>query len=220
MSDEVFGVYGGSGFGREVMPIARLAVEALGVPLDRLVFVDDEVTGDTEVNGHRIVSYEQFLALDATRRNISIAVSDPDVRRSLARKVEADGLLPWTLRHPSTQILDAVELGPGAVLCSYSMITSDAVIGRHFHANIYSYVAHDCSVGDFVTLAPRACINGNVVLEDRVSVGTGAMLRQGVPGDPLVIGEGAVIGMGAVVTKSVPPGETVVGNPARPISRP
>jgi len=30
-----------------------------------------------------------------------------------------------------------------------------------------------------------------------------------------VIGRGAVVGMGAVVTKNVPPGVTVVGNPAR-----
>lgn len=34
-------------------------------------------------------------------------------------------------------------------------------------------------------------------------------------GQPLVIGKGAVVGMGALVTKSVAPGTTVVGNPAR-----
>ena len=50
-------------------------------------------------------------------------------------------------------------------------------------------------------------------------IGTGAVLRQGQPGQPLVIGRGAVVGMGAVVTKSVPPGATVVGNPARPLLR-
>ena len=70
-----------------------------------------------------------------------------------------------------------------------------------------------------MTLAPRVCINGNTVIEDDVYVGTGAILRQGTPDKPLRIGKGAVIGMGAVVTKDVAPGETVVGNPARPLDR-
>lgn len=48
-----------------------------------------------------------------------------------------------------------------------------------------------------------------------VWVGAGAVLRQGKPGKPLVIGKGAVVGMGAVVTKDVAAGVTVVGNPAR-----
>ncbi|MCU0189324.1 hypothetical protein N8H42_29090, partial [Citrobacter freundii] len=43
----------------------------------------------------------------------------------------------------------------------------------------------------------------------------GAIIKQGTPDKPLVIGKGAIVGMGAVVTKSVPAGVTVVGNPAR-----
>jgi len=45
------------------------------------------------------------------------------------------------------------------------------------------------------------------------------MIKEGQPGQPLIIGRGAVVGMGAVVTKSVPPGATVVGNPARPLAK-
>jgi acetyltransferase-like isoleucine patch superfamily enzyme len=59
--------------------------------------------------------------------------------------------------------------------------------------------------------------NGNVVVEDCAYIGAGAVIKQGRPGAPLIIGRGAVVGMGAVVTKSVPAGVTVVGNPARPL---
>ncbi len=111
--------------------------------------------------------------------------------------------------------MDDVQLGVGAVLSPFVTLTSNVRIGRHFHANLYSYVEHDCVVGDFVTFAPRVHCNGNVVIEDHAYIGTGAILKQGQPGKPLVIGRGAVVGMGAVVTKSVAPGATVVGNPAR-----
>ena len=94
-------------------------------------------------------------------------------------------------------------------------LTSNIRIGRQFHANIYSYVAHDCVIGDFVTFAPGVKCNGNVVIEDHAYIGTGAVIKQGRPGQPLVIGRGAVVGMGAVVTRDVPAGATVVGNPAK-----
>ena len=96
-----------------------------------------------------------------------------------------------------------------------TILTSNLSIGKFFHCNIYSYVAHGCVVGDFVTLAPGVMLNGNVRVEDHAYIGTGAIIKQGTPQNPLVIGKGAVVGMGAVVTKDVEPYTTVIGNPAR-----
>ena len=50
--------------------------------------------------------------------------------------------------------MDAVVVKDGACLSPFVTLTSNISIGRCFHANLYSYVEHDCIIGDFVTFAP------------------------------------------------------------------
>lgn len=216
MSQALFAVYGGSGFGREVMPLARAQVLSSSEPEGQLVFVDD-APAVAHSNGHRVLTYQEFLAEPASMRHAVLAIANGAVRERLAARCAGDGVLPWTVRATNVVEMDAVEVGVGAILSPFVTLTSNIRIGRYFHANIYSYVAHDCVIGDFVTFAPGVKCNGNVVIEDHAYIGTGAVIKQGQPGKPLVIGRGAVVGMGAVVTKDVAPGVTVVGNPARPI---
>ena len=206
-------VFGASGFGREVMPLVR-AQWADSLKQQELVFVDDNPS-ETEINGHLVMSYNQWIQRPASSRHITIAIANSAVRQKLTERCEADGVKFFEVRAPNVVQLDHVQLSEGAILCPFVTLTSNIRIGRHFHANLYSYVAHDCVVGDFVTLAPAVKCNGNIVIEDHAYIGTGAVLKQGQPGNPLVIGRGAVVGMGAVVTKSVPPGVTVVGSPAK-----
>lgn len=216
MSDKLFAVYGAAGYGREMMPLARGQLQRDGIQADRLVFVDDSPAARM-INGHRVATYTEFRDLPAARRFVALAIADSHVRERLAARMAVDGIRPWSVRSENVVIMDAVKLGEGALLSPFVTFTSNVQVGRYFHANIYSYVAHDCVVGDFVTFAPGVKCNGNVVVEDHVYIGTGAIIKQGKPGKPLVIGKGATIGMGAVVTKDVPPGLTVVGNPARPL---
>lgn len=201
------------------MPLARQQLAQAGIAPERLVFVDDAPGLPTFLNGQRVLSYAQFLAEPAYARNAVLAIANSQIRARLAAQLAGDGVQPWTVQAANVTRMDAVELGAGAILSPFVTLTSNIRIGQHFHANLYSYVEHDCVVGDFVTFAPGVKCNGNVVIEDHAYIGAGAILKQGLPGKPLVIGRGAVIGMGAVVTKSVPPGVTVVGNPARPLQR-
>jgi sugar O-acyltransferase (sialic acid O-acetyltransferase NeuD family) len=212
---QIIGIYGASGFGREVMPLCR---DQFDGETTEYVFVDDGCESKT-LNGAKVVTYDGFLAQPADKKKIVIAISDSKIRKLLLEKCEANGIEVISVRSTNCVVMDDVELGVGAVLSPFVTLTSNIRIGLGFHANIYSYVAHDCVIGDYVTFAPGVMCNGNVVVEDGAYIGTGAVIKQGRPGKPLVIGEGAVVGMGAVVTKSVAAGETVVGNPAKPLGR-
>jgi sugar O-acyltransferase (sialic acid O-acetyltransferase NeuD family) len=212
-----FAIFGASGCGRGVLPLVRQQLQAaLAVGDTDLVFVDDYPPAPV-VNGQVVLTYAQWLSEPASSRHVNVAIANSSLREQLVQRCAADGVQFFEVRAANVVQLDEVQLGEGAVLCPFVTLTSNIRIGQHFHANIYSYVEHDCVVGDFVTFAPGVMCNGNVHIEDYAYIGAGAVIKQGQPGAPLVVGRGAVVGMGAVVTKSVPPGVTVVGNPARPL---
>ncbi len=218
MTGPLFGIYGASGCGRGVLPLARDMLSREGVSQDRLVFIDDR-PATSVVNGHRVVTYAEFIASKASERFAALAIANSAVRERLEGQYHADGVRPWSVSAPNVVIMDDVVIGEGAILCPFVTITSNIRIGRQFHANIGSIVEHDCVLGDFVTFAPGVICNGNVRIEDHAYIGAGAMLRQGRSGAPLVIGRGAVVGMGSVVTRDVLPGVMVAGNPARPLEK-
>jgi sugar O-acyltransferase (sialic acid O-acetyltransferase NeuD family) len=217
---ELYGLIGAGGFGREVMPLARplLLEEFHGTtsPTAELVFVaeDGYLPASERVNGYRVLSMSQFLSSDATVRRFNIAIGDSKVRERIANSISPDLATPFSIEASTMVNFEGNSIGEGAIFCSFSHVLANVRIGRYFHCNVYSYVAHDCVIGDFVTFAPAVKCNGHVIVEDHAYIGTGAIIKDGTE-KPIVIGRGAVVGMGAVVTKSVPAGATVVGNPAR-----
>jgi sugar O-acyltransferase (sialic acid O-acetyltransferase NeuD family) len=213
----LYAIVGAGGFGREVMPVAFEMLVARETAQFELVFVDEHPKA-ASVNGHRVMTPPDFLAA-SQEKHFNIAIADYRAREKIASEFVAAGAQPFSIRASNNVCMSANVIGDGAILCPFTTITSNATIGRFFHANIYSYVAHDCRIGDFVTFAPSVHCNGRVTIEDYAYIGTGAVIKQGTDDKPMVIGRGAVVGMGAIVTKSVPPFTTVVGNPAAPLER-
>jgi len=214
-----YGIIGAGGYGREVIPLARaMLTDLLSTGNAELYFVVEGQVEDSRINGYPVISLENLLSLQG-EIFFNIAIGASDARERISKVCESRGAQPFSVVASNVVILDGNDIASGAVLSPFVTVTSNAKIGKHFHANIYSYIAHDCVIGDFVTFAPGVKCNGNVVIEDHAYIGTGASIIQGKPTRPLTIGRGAVVGMGAVVTKSVPPGVTVVGNPARPLTR-
>jgi len=197
------GIFGCGGFGRELVDPVQEFISQIPRPCE-LVFIDDTPQD-------ACLPVLPLSEMNAGDRFI-IAVGDGATRKKIEARCLEAGLTPFPFAALTSRNGTANSIGEGAVFCDNTVITANATVGRQFQANIYSYVAHDCVIGDYVTFAPRVSCNGNVTIGDYSYIGTGAVIRQGV-----TIGKNAVVGMGAVVVKDVPDNTTVVGNPAKPM---
>lgn len=211
-----FGLLGAGGFAREVMPFVKQSVaRSLSVTEDFIdvYFVETWQPQQTQVNGYPAVSLQTFGNLPG-KKYFNVAVGNGEAREAMVAAVGTKANV-LALQSGQTIFLDNNSISEGSVFCANTMVTSNVKIGKFFQCNIYSYVAHDCVIGDYVTFAPGVRCNGRVHIEDHVYIGTNAIIREGTADQPMHIGKGAVIGMGSVVTKNVLAGTTVTGNPAR-----
>lgn len=205
-----FAFYSAGGYAREtIADFIQSISETERSPPDIYFIDDDPHLRASVVHGAKIISYDDAKSVPGLR--INVAFADPGLRKKKILQCQSNGFSTFDCKAPTAHIGPNVSIDAGFILSHLSTVTSDAKIGKAFHCNIYSYVAHDCVVGDFVTLAPRVCINGRVTIGDGSYIGTGAIVLPGV-----TIGRNAIVGAGAVVVKDVPDGTTVVGMPAKP----
>lgn len=214
---DIYAVVGAGGFGREVVPIVSAMMGTTRKDVFKVIFVDDKLK-ETFVNGYELLDTGTFLKLEGNKF-FNIAIANSKSRQTISEKFISAGAKPFSITAHNTLTLSDIKDNDSAILCPFTTIATNTTIGTFFHANLHSYIGHDCSIGNYVTFAPNVHCNHGVTIQDHAYIGTGAIIDNGTPDRPIIIGEGAIIGMGAVVTKSVPPFTTVFGNPARPLRR-
>lgn len=209
-------IYGTGGFAREVIPILNEQC-----PNDDNIFVvhKEYLTSEKSINGYPVMSYEDFIDISSKEKSITVAISDALIRSRVSTVINQDGIRQSSIISNKSVIMDEVMISNGTIICPFVTITSNIRIGQNFHANIYSYVAHDCIIGDNVTFAPSVKCNGNVIIEDNVYIGTGAIIKQGKSNNPIILGANSIISAGSFVTRNVQESTTVYGNPAKILSK-
>jgi hypothetical protein len=210
----IFGFYGASGFGQQIMAFFKIHPPVISSGEVEYLYVDDNFN-EPFIGNEKVISYTEFLSYKNCNKLLNITIANSKIREDLVKKAKADGLIFFNIFSKNSLQLSDLSNINGLILSPFSIISSNVKLGEFCHIGFHSSISHDCRIGNYVTVATGVRCNGNVHIEDHTYIGSGALIKQGTPDQPLIIGKGAIVGMGAVVTKSVPAGVTVVGNPAR-----
>ena len=119
------------------------------------------------------------------------------------------------------------EIGDNTRVGPFVEIQRGARIGANCKIQSHAFICTGVEIGDEVFVGHGVLfindkyptVSGEwellqTVVERGASLGSGAIILGGIR-----IGREAIVGAGAVVTRDVEPGQTVVGNPARPLEQ-
>jgi sugar O-acyltransferase (sialic acid O-acetyltransferase NeuD family) len=204
-------IYGAGGLGREVLSLVN-GTESYDVK----GFLDDGMSRGTSVNGVKVLGgYSELSAFDQPI-NLVLALGNPSLKLELLKKIDRMKVKFPVLRHPSAilQNVSTINIGEGTILCAGSILTTDIGIGSHVLINLNCTIGHGVHIGMCTSIMPGVNIAGDV------SVGTGVLIGSGVNViNKIKLGDRCTIGMGSVVLRDVAADSTVVGVPAKPITR-
>lgn len=208
-------IYGASGFGREVAWLIQSCHDKRTV----VCFIDDDVTKHgTLLNDIPVLSLKQAAEIYPEAKVVG-GIGNPKIREILMGKASSVGYKYDTVIHPKTEMSQWIEIGTGTIICAGNILTTNIRLGSHVQINLDCTIGHDVVLGNYTTLAPGVHMSGCVHCGCRVYIGTGAVIINGTQEKPITIGDDAIVGAGACVTKSIPPGQTWIGVPAKPIGK-
>ncbi len=181
----------------------------------RILFFDDAWPGVAPPAAWPLIGDGTALLRElAAFAGVVVALGDNRIRLDKYREIHRHGGDGITIVHRAAAVSPHARLGAGSVVCAGAVVDPGAILGEACIVNMGASVAHHCELGPGVHVAPGANLAGRVRIGACSLIGIGAVIRE-----ELAVGDNVVVGAGAVVVRPVDDGLTVVGNPARPLSR-
>ncbi len=180
-------------------------------------FLDDrDELIDSEINEARVMGKtddDGFLKYIGHKCEAFVASDDNELRKSIVEMlIERRKVMPVNANHHKAILSSSVLIGHGNFINAGAILGTDVKIGNHCLIHTNSVLECGVETGDFVQIGTGAIINPEVKISDEVFIGSGSTIVSGI-----TIGKKARIGAGSVVISDVNEGDTIFGNPAKPI---
>lgn len=166
---------------------------------------DVAILGSTDDDG--------FLKLIGKKCEAFVASDETRLRRALVKMlIEKRKVQPVNAIHKLALVSPRVIMGYGNMIDQGAVLSAGVQLGHYAVVHAGAVIGPGATIGDHVQIGARAVINADVQISEGAFIGSGVVVIAGV-----TIGKDARIGAGSVVIGNVADGETVFGNPAKPV---
>lgn len=200
-------IVGAGGFGREVLGY----VEDDNPLFAFKGFLDDreDILANTPRDRGVIGSPLTYVPEDTDV--FMAAVGDPQARFKFTQNLREIHHVDFaTVIHPQANVSRHARLGNGCIIAPRVGISVDTQIGDFTCIQEYAVIGHDTVIGSWCQINSHCTIAGGAKIGNFVTIHPNSVITSGA-----VIGDGAIVASGSVVIGRIPPGTTVLGNPAR-----
>jgi len=143
-----------------------------------------------------------------------VAIGDNMARRRISSDLGQMGMPGATVIHPTAWVSPSAKLGGNVYIGAQCVVNAGAQIASGVIINSGAIIEHDCVIGAYTHIAPRAVLTGEVQVGELCLISAGAVIKP-----RMRIGDDCVVGAGAVVIDHVTNNQTVVGVPAAPMEQ-
>ena len=166
-------IVGAGGFGREVLHWARDAWPANASKITGFLSSDPARPVPLPILG------DPLHFVPESGDALLLAIGIPGERRKVAEALLAKNAAFLTLIHPTAIVAATATIGPGSILCPYTIASDATRLGRFTLINYHSSLGHDASTGDFSVLSPYATLGGGAGIAEDVFLGLHASVGPG-----------------------------------------
>jgi sugar O-acyltransferase (sialic acid O-acetyltransferase NeuD family) len=220
MKKLALGIYGAGGLGLEVMSLVPTVLNETFPGFNQrdiyCCFIDDNVT-DSRLLNREVLTPKDFLGLNNFNLSYTIAIADPKARERISKSKGFDNMHAASLIFSKTSNCFQNKIGRGVIIMPGAVISTMVTVGDFTIVNFNTYIAHNCYIGNYVTISPSVVCCGYVKVEDSVFIGAGSNIINGTREKNIILNKNSKLGMGSNLLNDTESDQVYVGNPAKPI---
>ncbi|WP_251623400.1 acetyltransferase [Odoribacter lunatus] len=205
-------IIGARGFGREIYHLATQTNEYLK---------DFQIAGFLDDKKDALNGYDNYPPIVSSVEDYNLqeddvficALGDVRYKKKYVEMIQKKGGKFFTLVHPTSYISGNTILGEGCIVCAYTRISCDAIVGSFNTFQPFTAIGHDVRIGDFNHFNTYSFLGGFVEIKNSVTLHTGAIVHPHKK-----VEDNSIVGAGCVVLRNVKSNCTVYGNPAKTLT--